>query len=248
MPASPSPKSAAAGCSPWARSARCKTAEHASLADRLGGIRRLGGTPLPSAAAIAVAGPVQGELLKLTNNPWMIRPALIPDKLGVEPYTLVNDFGAVAHAVAQLGDAHFAILRAGPAPARGGMISVVGPGTGLGVAQSPPRAAATMSSRRRAAMSISRRWTGSRTDPPPVAPAPSPGVGRAGRSGLGLANIYEALAAIEGRDVRFLDEKALWQAAWRRGQPRRRRRSTASACRWALSPATSPWRRARRRW
>jgi glucokinase len=32
-------------------------------------------------------------------------------------------------------------------------------------------------------------------------------------SGMGLANLYEALAAIEGRDLSFRDGKALWQAA-----------------------------------
>ena len=30
---------------------------------------------------------------------------------------------------------------------------------------------------------------------------------------MGLANLYEALAAIEGRDIGYRDEKALWQAA-----------------------------------
>jgi glucokinase len=32
-------------------------------------------------------------------------------------------------------------------------------------------------------------------------------------SGPGLANIYEALAAIEGRSVQAMDDKALWAAA-----------------------------------
>ena len=84
-----------------------KTAEHASLQTAWEDFGRQIGRPLPGVAGIAVAGPVQGEVLKLTNNPWVIRPAMIPEKLGVERFTLVNDFGAVAHAVAQLGDEHF---------------------------------------------------------------------------------------------------------------------------------------------
>ncbi len=51
------------------------------------------GRPLPKAAAIAVASPVGGEVIKLTNNPWIIRPALIPERLGAETYVMVNDFG-----------------------------------------------------------------------------------------------------------------------------------------------------------
>ena len=65
---------------------------------------------------MAFAGPVGGEVLKLTNNPWVIRPALMSERLGVERFTIVNDFGAVAHAVASLGDEHFQHrLRAGRA-------------------------------------------------------------------------------------------------------------------------------------
>src|SRR5687768_767932 len=53
-----------------------KTAEHASLQTAWEDFGRRLGRPLPPAASIAIAGPVQGELLKLTNNPWVIRPAL----------------------------------------------------------------------------------------------------------------------------------------------------------------------------
>ena len=74
---------------------------------------------LPDELAIAFAGPVGGEVLKLTNNPWVIRPALIKERLGVDRYTIVNDFGAVAYAVATLGDERFPpYLRARAAASR----------------------------------------------------------------------------------------------------------------------------------
>ncbi len=93
------------------------------------------GRPLPRAVAISFAGPVHGEVLKLTNNPWVIRPAQIPETLGVDTWTLVNDFGAVGHAVAHVGPEYLAHL-CGPETALPdrGIISIVGPGTGLGVA------------------------------------------------------------------------------------------------------------------
>ena len=82
-----------------------KTAEHASFQTAWEEFGRRRGIDLPDELAIAFAGPVGGEVLKLTNNPWVIRPALMGERLGVERFTIVNDFGAVAHAVASIGDA-----------------------------------------------------------------------------------------------------------------------------------------------
>ena len=112
-----------------------KTAEHASLQTAWEDFGRQVGGTLPRAAAIAIACPVRGEVLKLTNNPCIIRPALVNEKLGVDRHVLINDFEAVGHAVAQAGDEHFIHL-SGPECAlpESGTISIVGPGTGLGVA------------------------------------------------------------------------------------------------------------------
>jgi glucokinase len=192
-----------------------KTAEHASLQTAWEAFGAALGRPLPAAAALAVAGPIQGEVLKLTNNPWVIRPALIPAKLGAERYSLVNDFGAVAHAVAQLGDEHFGHLCGPERPLpREGVISIVGPGTGLGVAQLLRR---------------DGRYHVIETEGGHIDFAPLDGledrillqlrqrhrrvsVERVA-SGMGLTNLYEALAAIEGRELRYRDETALWKAA-----------------------------------
>jgi glucokinase len=56
-------------------------------------------------------------------------------KLGVEAFTIVNDFEAIAHAVARSPDDQFLHLTGPDQPlGRDGTISVLGPGTGLGVA------------------------------------------------------------------------------------------------------------------
>ena len=91
---------------------------------------------LPAAAALAVAGPADGPMVKLANNPWIIQPTLLCRRLGLGHLTLINDFAAIGHAVAQLGDAEFTHL-CGPEVAlpSAGLVSIVGPGTGLGVAQ-----------------------------------------------------------------------------------------------------------------
>jgi glucokinase len=111
------------------------TCDHASFQTAWEEFRQQHGGTLPRAVAIAIAGPVGGDVIRFTNNPWIIRPALIPERLGVNHYTIVNDFGAVAHAVARADAAHLLPLTGPdePLPATGA-ITVIGPGTGLGVA------------------------------------------------------------------------------------------------------------------
>ena len=76
-----------------------KTAEHASFQTAWEAFDAMLDEPIPQAVAIAIAGPINAEVIKFTNNPWIIRPALIKEKLRVDAYTLVNDFEAVGHAV-----------------------------------------------------------------------------------------------------------------------------------------------------
>lgn len=192
-----------------------KTSEHGSfqLAWQEFG-RRIAGD-LPAELAIAFAGPVGGEVLKLTNNPWVIRPALIKERLGVDRYTIVNDFGAVGHAVATLGPDQFRHLCGPDRPLPDeGVISIVGPGTGLGVAALLRRA---------------DRYTVIETEGGHIDFAPLDvledriltelrrhfrrvSIERIA-SGQGLWNLYEALGAIEQRDLVFHDDKALWEAS-----------------------------------
>ena len=197
-----------------------KTAEHASLQTAWEEFGSRAGRALPPAAGIAVAGPVQGEVLKLTNNPWVIRPALIPAKLGAERYSLVNDFGAIAHAVAQLDGRNFQHVCGREAPlAEEGVVSIIGPGTGLGVGQ---------------LLRTGGRYHVIETEGGHIDFAPLDALEdkilaelrkRYRRvsvervvSGMGLTNIYEALTRIEAQHdengrVEYRDEKALWTAA-----------------------------------
>jgi glucokinase len=192
-----------------------RTAEHASLPTAWEIFGERLGRALPRAAAIAVACPIAGDVLKFTNNPWIIRPALIAERLGVDRVTLINDFGAVGHAVVQVGPEHLRHL-CGPdlsLPERG-VISIIGPGTGLGVAHVL----------RREGRNHVLECEGGHVDYAPLDDIEDAILARLrqryGRvsverivSGPGLANIYEGLAAIEGRAVQTGDNKALWMAA-----------------------------------
>jgi glucokinase len=173
------------------------------------------GRALPAGASIAIAGPIGGDVLKLTNNPWIIRPSLIPERLQVDRYTIVNDFGAVGHAVAQVGPEW---LRHVCGPDRAidddGVVTILGPGTGLGVAQLL----------RRAGQHFVIETEGGHTDFAPLDQIEDAILTRLRArftrvsverivSGPGLASIYEALAEMEGRPVRSGDDKTLWTAA-----------------------------------
>ncbi|OHT19602.1 MULTISPECIES: glucokinase [Edaphosphingomonas] len=114
-----------------------KTANHASLADAWAAFGRDSGGDLPRAACIAIAGPVDGELIRFTNNGWTLQPATLGRDLGLagDPL-LINDFAAMAAAVAVLEDEELVHIGGpeGPMP-ENGVTTVIGPGTGLGVAQ-----------------------------------------------------------------------------------------------------------------
>ncbi|WP_219893288.1 glucokinase [Aquisediminimonas profunda] len=196
-----------------AEAATLKTADHASFQTAWEDFGRFIGRPLPTATAIAIAAQVQGEIIRFTNNPWIIRPALICEKLGVETFSLVNDFEAVGHAVAQVGDDSFQHL-CGPNVAlpETGTISVIGPGTGLGVAHvfrdgNLYRVQAT---------------EGGHIDFAPLDTIEDQILAHLRKSyrrvsvervvsGPGLVEIFEALAAIEGQAIQRFDDKALWQ-------------------------------------
>lgn len=189
-----------------------KTAEHASFQTAWEAFGDMIDEAIPQAVAIAIAGPINAEVIKFTNNPWIIRPALIKEKLKVESYTLVNDFEAVGHAVAQAGPEHFVHLCGPDQPLEAtGTISIIGPGTGLGVAHvlrtdDGYHVQAT---------------EGGHIDFAPLDSIEDAILARLRKryrrvsaervvSGPGLVDIYETLASIEGRAIQQLDDKQLW--------------------------------------
>jgi glucokinase len=192
-----------------------KVAEHPSLQLAWQAYGEALGRPLPKAAALAVASPVGGDVIKLTNNPWVIRPALIPERLGADTWTVVNDFEAIGHAVAQMGDEHFLHL-CGPDEAlpSKGSITVCGPGTGLGVAQV---------FRHRAGYDVIAT-EGGHSDFAPLDPIEDALVKRLRKTytrvskervvaGPAIVSLYETLAELEGKPVHRLDDKAIWGLA-----------------------------------
>ncbi|QCB54833.1 ROK family protein [Sphingopyxis sp. PAMC25046] len=194
------------------------TKDHASFQTAWQDFERRQGGTLPRAVAIAIAGPTRGEIIRFTNNPWIIRPALIGEKLNVDRYVLVNDFEAVGHAVAQADASYFERLAGPDQPLpETGTITVIGPGTGLGVAHiwrdgHQYRVQAT---------------EGGHIDFAPLDSIEDAILARLRKrhrrvsverivSGPAIVDIYETLAALEGRAVTPLDDKAIWTRAMNR--------------------------------
>jgi glucokinase len=192
-----------------------KTADHASLQTAWQAFEKKLDRPIPKAAAIAVASPITGDVIRLTNNPWVIRPSLIPERLGADTYTIINDFGAIGHAVAQLPEQDFDHLCGPdtPLPAKG-VTTVCGPGTGLGVAQ---------------VLKTNGSYhvlptEGGHMDYAPLDPIEDAILRRLRRTftrvstericaGPGIVAIYETLAEMEGRSVPSHDDKTIWSEA-----------------------------------
>lgn len=83
--------------------------------------------------AIAVAGRVDADEVQLTNRDWHFSRKELEKKLGLRKLIVVNDFVAMAHAIAALSDSDLQTIRAGRAE-RNAPRLVCGPGTGFGLA------------------------------------------------------------------------------------------------------------------
>lgn len=84
-------------------------------------------------ASVAVACPVNEDLIKLTNSPWVFSKSATKARLALGRFDVINDFTAQALALPRLTGAD--LVPVGPAiPVRPTEpLAVVGPGTGLGV-------------------------------------------------------------------------------------------------------------------
>jgi len=191
-----------------------QTSSFASLETAWEEFARVAGREIPKQAAIAIAGPVTGETVRMTNNSWVIHTGRLDQQLGLDAVIVINDFAAVAHAVANAGPDQFEYLAGPDGPLPGtGTVSVIGPGTGLGVAHF-------------------HRYPGGyhvqATEGGHVDFAPVDNVGDAILqrlrkrhrrvsvervvSGPGIVEIHAALAALEGRAVQEFGDREIWDS------------------------------------
>lgn len=182
----------------------------AAFAERVGG-------DVPRAAAIAIAGPVTGQTVRMTNNSWVLNTGALDEQLGLDKVTVINDFGAVAHAVAVAPADQFVHLAGPETPLpQTGTTSVIGPGTGLGVAQIH---------RPNASSYHVVATEGGHVDFGPVDAVDDAILARLRElhrrvstervnSGPGIVAIYQTLCAMEKRQPALEGDRAIWTAAF----------------------------------
>ncbi|HEX5127792.1 MAG TPA: glucokinase [Rhodocyclaceae bacterium] len=172
-----------------------------------------GNLPAPHSAAIAIATPVKGDAISMTNHPWKFSIEATRQALGLERLLFVNDFTALALSLPHLTSAEFVKTGGGEAQA-GYAIGVIGPGTGLGISGLVPCAGgyvpiegegghATLSTQsvEEAAVlaALARQYDHVSAE-------------RA-LSGPGLLALYRALAIVRGVPAQDLDPKTISQHA-----------------------------------
>jgi glucokinase len=157
-----------------------------------------GSLPAPRAGCVAVAAPVNGDAIRMTNHPWGFSVAALRRELGFERFEVINDFTAVALALPRLGP-NDRVPVGGGMPVPGRPIATLGPGSGLGVSALIPAGSGwlpltgegghvtmpAVTARENAALEGMRRHFDHVSAERCL-------------SGPGLVNLYNALAAVDG--------------------------------------------------
>jgi len=90
------------------------------------------GLDIPKRVCIAIACPTHNDRISMTNNGWVFSKAELKQALGIEKLSVINDYAAMAMAAPNLTDVER--LKVGGGEILTGFpVAVLGPGTGLGV-------------------------------------------------------------------------------------------------------------------
>ena len=109
------------------------TAEHADISSAIRKVVLPEAETKPRTAIIAVAGPVTGDAIPLTNAAWVIEPLAMIADLGLDEVIVLNDFEAQALALPGYGGSDIEQVGQGAVRPESTKF-VLGPGTGLGAA------------------------------------------------------------------------------------------------------------------
>jgi glucokinase len=157
------------------------------------------GPQRPHEAAMAIAGPITSDIVRMTNHVWEFSTSHTRERLGLRRLIILNDFTALAMAVRHIPANELEPIGNGR-PVPNMPLAVLGPGTGLGVSGLIPSGPhwiplqgegghvtlAVMNEREIGVLQqLNRRF--SHVSAERVL------------SGPGLVNLYEALCALDGR-------------------------------------------------
>ena len=95
--------------------------------------RAIAGRAKVDSACFGIAGPIENNICRATNIPWVVDGNALSQRLGIARVMLVNDFYAAALGIAAVGPDELVALGGDP-PVPNGPVAVLGAGTGLGQA------------------------------------------------------------------------------------------------------------------
>lgn len=160
------------------------------------------GLPRPRRGAIAIASAVAGDVVRMTNHPWVFSISALRERVGLRRLAVINDFTAQALALPHLRESDRVMVGGGEAQP-GYPLGVLGPGSGLGVS---------------GLIRAGEKWVpltgeGGHATMPPCAERESAVLDVMRRrldhvsaervlSGPGLVNLYNALAELDGVPAR----------------------------------------------
>lgn len=157
----------------------------------------------PNEAAFAVAAPLHGDAISMTNHVWRFSVRAVRDALGLSRLIVLNDFTALALALRHL-PANELQQVGGNVAVADAPIALLGPGTGLGVSGLIPAGGvwmplqgegghvtlAAVDDREAAALAVLRARFGHVSAERVL-------------SGPGLVHLYEALCALDGQAAKL---------------------------------------------
>ena len=161
-----------------------------------------GPVPMPVRGAIAIASPISGDRVAMTNHPWTFSILELKNRVGFDRLEVINDFTALALALPRLtSNDKFKV--GGGVAVPGTPIGVLGPGSGLGVSGLVPSGKSW----------IALTGEGGHATMAPATDRESAVLDRMRRhfdhvsaeralSGPGLVNLYNALAVLDGIPAR----------------------------------------------
>lgn len=165
-------------------------------------LQERGSLPMPRQGAIAIASPITGDNVAMTNHPWRFSIRELGKRFGFDRLEVINDFTALALALPRLQPEDRLPVGGGDAvPST--PIGVLGPGSGLGVSGLVPSKSGW----------IALTGEGGHATMAPATDRESAVLDRMRRhfdhvsaerilSGPGLINLYNTLAQLDGVPAR----------------------------------------------
>jgi glucokinase len=114
------------------RTATLRCADHADFHAAVSAYLTTHATDRVAHAAVAIANPVEGDEVRMTNYHWQFSIEAMREKLGFDTLVVVNDFTALAMALPRLASADRRQVGGGQAREHS-VVGILGSGSGLGV-------------------------------------------------------------------------------------------------------------------